>query len=134
MRKRIIPVLSYLERFIRTRWPTPFEVTNRVIGGVVLILGVCLLAPLPLSNFLTAFAYWRTMAYCSRSPSRGASGGSSLRYNRRTSSSHCPRTKLGTSTVPSSDHRIRKTGALPSQMSSPYGNAFLERCLSMACR
>jgi hypothetical protein len=64
MLRRIIPVLRYLERFIRPRWSTPFEATKRVIGGVVLILGVCLLAPLPLSNLpvgltivLLAFAY-----------------------------------------------------------------------------
>jgi hypothetical protein len=61
---RIIPALRYLERFIRPRWPTPFEATKRVIGGFVLLLGVCLLAPLPLSNIpisltivLVAFAY-----------------------------------------------------------------------------
>jgi hypothetical protein len=64
MLKRIIPALRYLERFIRPRWPTPFEITKRVIGGFVLLLGVCLLAPLPLSNIpisltivLMAFAY-----------------------------------------------------------------------------
>ncbi len=50
MLMRIIPALRYLERFIRPRWPTPFEATKRVIGGFVLLLGVCLLAPLPLSN------------------------------------------------------------------------------------
>jgi hypothetical protein len=64
MLKRIIPALRYLERFIQPRWPTPFEITKRVIGGFVLLLGVCLLAPLPLSNIpisltivLMAFAY-----------------------------------------------------------------------------
>jgi hypothetical protein len=64
MLKRIMPVLRYLERFIRPRWPTPFEITKRVIGGFVLLLGVCLFAPLPLSNIpvsltivLVAFAY-----------------------------------------------------------------------------
>ena len=64
MLKRIIPALRYLERFIRPRWPTPFEITKRVIGGFVLLLGGCLLAPLPLSNVpvsltivLLAFAY-----------------------------------------------------------------------------
>ena len=61
---RIIPALRYLERFIRPRWPTPFEITKRVVGVVVLLLGVCLLAPIPLSNLpvslsivLVAFAY-----------------------------------------------------------------------------
>ena len=32
---RIIPALRYLERFIRPRWPTPFEITKRVVGVVV---------------------------------------------------------------------------------------------------
>ena len=57
-------MLRYLERFVRPRWPTPFEMTKRVIGGVVLLLGIGLLAPLPLSNvpvgltvILVAFAY-----------------------------------------------------------------------------
>jgi hypothetical protein len=61
---RIIPALRYLEHFIRPRWHTPFETTKRVIGGFVLLLGVCLLAPIPLSNIpisltivLLAFAY-----------------------------------------------------------------------------
>lgn len=61
---RVIPALRYLERFIRPRWVTPFEATKRVIGGFVLLLGLCLLVPLPLSNIpvsltivLVAFAY-----------------------------------------------------------------------------
>jgi hypothetical protein len=61
---RIVPALRYLERFTRPRWPTPFEATKRVIGGFVLVLGACLLAPVPLSNIpisltivLVAFAY-----------------------------------------------------------------------------
>ena len=42
----LLAALRYLERFIRPRWPTPFEATKRVIGGFVLLLGVCLLAAL----------------------------------------------------------------------------------------
>jgi hypothetical protein len=60
----IVPVLRYLERVIHPRWLTPFEATKRVVGGVVLLLGVGLLAPIPLSNVppallivLIAFAY-----------------------------------------------------------------------------
>jgi hypothetical protein len=62
--RRVIPTLRYLERFIRPRWPTPFEATKRVVGGVVLLLGALLLTPIPLSNIpigltivLVAFAY-----------------------------------------------------------------------------
>jgi hypothetical protein len=61
---RVVPVLRYLERVIHPRWLTPFEATKRVVGGVVLLLGVSLLAPIPLSNVppallivLIAFAY-----------------------------------------------------------------------------
>jgi hypothetical protein len=62
--RRVVPVLRWLERFIRPRWATPFEATKRVVGGVVLLLGGLLLAPVPLSNVppalvtaLIAFAY-----------------------------------------------------------------------------
>lgn len=62
--KRVIPPLHYLERFVRPRWTTPFEATKRVVGGFVLLLGLGLLSPLPLSNIpialvimLIAFAY-----------------------------------------------------------------------------
>lgn len=61
---RVVPPLRYLERFVRPRWTTPFETTKRVIGGFVLLLGIGLLSPLPLSNVpvglvivLVAFAY-----------------------------------------------------------------------------
>ena len=61
---RTIPVLRYLERFIRPRWITPFEATKRVVGTIVLLLGCLLLVPIPLSNLpialvlmLIAFAY-----------------------------------------------------------------------------
>jgi hypothetical protein len=62
--RRVVPVLRFLERFIRPRWATPFETTKRVVGGVVLLLAASLLAPVPLSNIppalaiaLIAFAY-----------------------------------------------------------------------------
>ncbi|MGD0192787.1 MAG: exopolysaccharide biosynthesis protein [Rhizomicrobium sp.] len=49
--RRAIPVLRYLERFIRPRWPTPFEATKRTVGLVVLLLAVCImLIPIPFSN------------------------------------------------------------------------------------
>jgi hypothetical protein len=62
--QRIVPVLRWLERFIRPRWATPVQTTKRVVGGVVLLLAASLLAPVPLSNIppalvigLIAFAY-----------------------------------------------------------------------------
>ena len=61
---RTVPVLRFLERFIHPRWPTPFQATKRMVGGVVLLLGASLLAPIPFSNLppallivLIAFAY-----------------------------------------------------------------------------
>lgn len=59
-----VPVLRYLERFIRPRWQTPFEMTKRVDGGAIPLVGTLLFAPVPLSNvppalviILLAFAY-----------------------------------------------------------------------------
>jgi len=51
---RINPVLRWLERIIRPRWPTPFEATKRGVGFVVLLLGATLLMPIPLSNIIPA--------------------------------------------------------------------------------
>jgi hypothetical protein len=63
--RRVVPVLRWLERFVRPRWPTPFQATKRVVGVVVLLLsGALVLTPVPLSNVppallivLIAFAY-----------------------------------------------------------------------------
>jgi len=62
--RRVVPVLRFLERFIRPRWATPGEATKRAVGGTVLLLAASLLAPVPLSNIppalaivLIAFAY-----------------------------------------------------------------------------
>jgi hypothetical protein len=61
---RAVPVLRYLERFIRPRWQTPFEMTKRVVGGAIVLVGTLLFAPIPLSNvppalviLLLSFAY-----------------------------------------------------------------------------
>ena len=61
---RAVPALRFLERFIRPRWSTPFDMTKRVVGGAVLLIGALLFVPIPLSNVppgltivLLAFAY-----------------------------------------------------------------------------
>jgi hypothetical protein len=61
---RVIPVLRYLERFVRPRWPTPVEITRRTVGGIVILLALGLFVPFPLSNvpfglniILLSFAY-----------------------------------------------------------------------------
>ena len=51
---RINPVLRRMERIVRPRWQTPFEPTKRVVGFVVLLLGITLLAPIPFSNLIPA--------------------------------------------------------------------------------
>jgi hypothetical protein len=62
--RRVVPVLRYLERFVRPRWSTPFQSTKRVVGVAVLLLSLGLLVPVPMSNIppalivlLIAFAY-----------------------------------------------------------------------------
>lgn len=64
MIRRSVPVLKYMERFIRPRWSTPFEGTKRAVGTAVLLLGLCMFVPIPLSNMppailvvLISFAY-----------------------------------------------------------------------------
>lgn len=62
--RRAVPVLRYLERFVHPRRAMPLDTSKRVVGSVVLLLGACLLVPVPLSNvppalavMLIAFAY-----------------------------------------------------------------------------
>lgn len=52
---RAIPVLRRLERIVRPRWSMPFGTTKRVIGTVILLLGVALIAPIPFSQFIPVF-------------------------------------------------------------------------------
>jgi hypothetical protein len=53
--RRIAPLLRRAERLIRPRWQTPFKTTKRVVGIVILLLGVSLIAPLPFGHVLPAF-------------------------------------------------------------------------------
>ena len=64
MLSRVIPILRYLERFVRPRWSTPVEITKRAVGGIVILLSLGLFVPFPLSNVpfglnivLLSFAY-----------------------------------------------------------------------------
>lgn len=53
--QRAVPVLSYLERIVHPRWPTPLEATKRLVGAVVMVLSIVMvLAPVPLSNVVPA--------------------------------------------------------------------------------
>lgn len=53
--RRAVPVLKYIEKMVHPRWHTPLEATKRLVGIVVLILGVPLVAaPIPLGNVVPA--------------------------------------------------------------------------------
>ncbi len=53
--QRAVPVLRYLEKVIHPRWPTPFEATKRLVGGIVVLLSTTLVfTPIPLSNVVPA--------------------------------------------------------------------------------
>ncbi len=52
---RAIPVMRFLEKVIHPRWSTIFEMGQRSVGFTVLLLtGVLLLTPVPLSNIAPA--------------------------------------------------------------------------------
>ena len=53
---RVVPVLRWIEALIRPRWPLPLVATKRLVGGAVLLLGLTLVAPIPLSNVVPALA------------------------------------------------------------------------------
>jgi len=49
--RRAIPLLQYLENAVHPRWPSIFEGAKRFVGVMVLLMaGVVLLTPVPLSN------------------------------------------------------------------------------------
>jgi hypothetical protein len=50
--RRVVPVLRFMERFVRPRWAAPAGATERAMGGVLLLL----LAAVPLSNVRPALA------------------------------------------------------------------------------
>ena len=50
--ERMALVLCWLERLIRPRWRTPFTLTKSVVGVILLLLGLSLYSPFPLSNLI----------------------------------------------------------------------------------
>jgi hypothetical protein len=53
--QRSLPVLRYLEKVVRPRWPTPLETTKRLAGAIVMVLSATLVfIPIPLSNVVPA--------------------------------------------------------------------------------
>ncbi|MDP3896150.1 MAG: exopolysaccharide biosynthesis protein [Mesorhizobium sp.] len=54
---RVVPWLVWLERFIRPRyWPFWPKQGERIVGGIALVLSVVVTLPIPLGNWLPAFA------------------------------------------------------------------------------
>lgn len=53
---RILPLLRPIETLIRPRWPTPFEATKRAVGGLILLLSLTLIAPIPLGQIIPSGA------------------------------------------------------------------------------
>jgi len=54
---RILPWLTYVERFLRPRyWPFSRLAAERLVGIVSLLLGIIIVLPIPLGNGVTAFA------------------------------------------------------------------------------
>jgi hypothetical protein len=61
---RIIPAIKILEKFIQPRWHTPFIVTKRIVGLVIVLLAITIFVPIPLSNILPgALAILVALAY-----------------------------------------------------------------------
>jgi len=61
---RLVPVLRRMETVVRPRWRASSALTQRVVGGVILLLGLSILCPMPLSSIppglaimLLAFGY-----------------------------------------------------------------------------
>jgi hypothetical protein len=48
------PKLEWVERLIRPRWPMHFQSTKRITGLVMLLLGLTMISPVPLSQLLPA--------------------------------------------------------------------------------
>lgn len=55
--RRVVPLLRRLETFVRPRyWPFWRRQGDRVIGVIAVILGIAVVLPVPLGNWLPAFA------------------------------------------------------------------------------
>jgi hypothetical protein len=50
----LVPRLAWVERLIRPRWPAVFETTRRLVGVAMLLVGVTLVSPVPLTQIVPA--------------------------------------------------------------------------------
>lgn len=46
----VVPRLAWVERLIRPRWPAVFETARRLVGVAMLLVGLTLVSPVPLST------------------------------------------------------------------------------------
>jgi hypothetical protein len=54
--RRVVPVLTQIEKVIRPRWPLPPRIAKRTVGCVVVLLSIAVVfVPIPLSNVAPAF-------------------------------------------------------------------------------
>lgn len=51
---RAVGLLKRMERIVQPRWTLPFETTKRIVGFIILLLGISLLAPIPFSQLIPA--------------------------------------------------------------------------------
>jgi hypothetical protein len=51
---RAVPLLERMEALVHPRLPTPFEVTKRLIGFIVLLLAATFISPVPFSQIIPA--------------------------------------------------------------------------------
>jgi hypothetical protein len=57
MARKLEPLLQRFERLARPRyWPTPPVIAERFVGGVVLVMAVILIAPIPFANWTPALS------------------------------------------------------------------------------
>jgi hypothetical protein len=54
--RRVRPVLRFLERAVHPRWQNRFGPTKRIVGGIVMLLGLSLLLPVPIVHIVPATA------------------------------------------------------------------------------
>jgi len=50
----VVPRLTWLERLVRPRWPTPFHTTKGLTGIVIVLLGLSMVSPVPFSHVMPA--------------------------------------------------------------------------------
>jgi hypothetical protein len=50
----LVPRLAWVERLIRPRWPAVFETAHRLVGVAMLLVGLTLVSPVPMTQVVPA--------------------------------------------------------------------------------